>query len=488
MTYTSIFDGANIITKKELCELLDLDTSRPGLSFSSSEIEQAYRKKALLVHPDKQHNKPEPMPVEACNVLMNDIRLARDYLLSGQDNIPGKAFLAKTTNSNEKNEWIDAVIRLLGVVRSSASTISTVVPWASRLSHNFLLVVLLSTFSENQLNFRYVNLFSKELELLRPYLKNIEGRLLTEFLLSLKNAVDSADEAALPKALNKLKELLPKEITQDKKFDEMLVAMQETVKELKKLLQKDFIGHLKHIMYFWPNFIATVPTWRHIVGVFFVSLLFTAISLPKYANALKTITEVIWKHKGGVGLALSALPMLVLGVALLPLNLVIQSGMQLTLIALRALYQVFANLIEICFALSQMYRSFFDSNKSFAVGAFTFMESFFNLTIRLALNVVIDTLNAAIFILSNQNALASLKHALNHGLDSMMAALRPQVKMASQNAQKESEKPSVQGKDKAQVPTGDQKSALKWGIFADKTDAFSTKLPVKDNRVVRFAI
>ena len=90
--YSSIFDGPTVITRKDLCELLNLDTSRVGLRFSSAEIKKAYHKRALRFHPDAQTRFHPSIPAEICNILMNDIVLAKDYMLNGEDNIPGKAF------------------------------------------------------------------------------------------------------------------------------------------------------------------------------------------------------------------------------------------------------------------------------------------------------------------------------------------------------------------------------------------------------------
>ena len=164
--YTSVFDGPTLITKKDLCDILNLDTSRPGLKFSQSEIQKAYKRRAVRFHPDKQLSQNPPIPTQICNILMNDIVLARDYMLRGEDNIPGKTFVENSKKSFSANpsDWVDTVINVLNGIQAGTSAVSSTVPWLSRLSNNFLMILLLSTFSDGQLNFRYINIFSKELE------------------------------------------------------------------------------------------------------------------------------------------------------------------------------------------------------------------------------------------------------------------------------------------------------------------------------------
>lgn len=425
--YTSIFDGPTIITQKDLCELLNLDISRPGLKFSAIEIQKSYRMRALRFHPDTQKNKNPPIPAHVCNVLMNDIALARDYMLKGEDNIPGKAFLenSKKSFSMESNGWADALISVLNGIQSSTSTISSVIPWMGRFSNNFFIILLLSTFSNNQLNFRYINVFSKELDAIRPYLKGIDGTSLARFLFQLKETLNAAEQMDIAAIITQLKEHLPEHLTTNKKFDDLLVAIQHTGKKLKEMLTDDFIDHLQHVVQFWPNFIVTVPSWGHIVGVYFISLLFTASSLPKYFSATKTVTEIIWEQKGVIGLILSTLPMLIFTVALLPLNIAIQLGIQFAWIALGAFLQILGNSIQLSYSVINIVRSLFSNDTSFSQSAFILFESLLNLTIRLAFNIVIEILDEMIFILTNQSMLSSFQNIFNNWLDSIINSLRP---------------------------------------------------------------
>lgn len=344
-------------------------------------------------------------------------------------------------------------------IQSGASAISSTIPWISRFSNNFFIILLLSTFSNNQLNFRYVNVFSKELDAIRPYLKDIDGTSLANFLLQLKDALKSNEQVDLVTILKQLKGNLPENLTANKKFDDLLAAIQGANTELKEMLTNDFIGHLQHIVQFWPNFIATVPSWRHIVGVYFISLLFTASSLSKYFSATKTVTEVIWEQKGAIGLTLSSLPILILTAALFPLNIAIQLGIQFAWIALRASFQILVNSIQLLYSAINIVRSLFSKDISLSQSAFTLFESTLNLTIRLAFNIAIEILDEMIFILTSQSMLSSFQSTFNNWLDSIINNLRPK---------KIAEGPLtliIASQDKIREPLGHEKPSQIFGFF-----------------------
>ncbi len=424
--YSSIFDGPTVITRKDLCELLNLDTSRVGLRFSSAEIKKAYHKRALRFHPDAQTRFHPSIPAEICNILMNDIVLAKDYMLNGEDNIPGKAFFENSqTFVVDTGNWVDTVISILDGIKAGTSATSYVVPWLSRFSNNFLMTLLLSTYSNGQLNFRFINTFSAQLEAMRPYVQDIDGSALAEFLRQIKDTLQTTEQLDAEAFVSRLKEILPQSLTENEKLDDLIAAIQGTGKELKELLTDDFIDHLQHIVHFWPNFVATVPSWKHITGVYFISLLFTATSLPKFFSATKTIMEVIWEQKGAVAMTLSALPLILTTALLLPLNVVIQLGIQFTWIALKVSLQLLFNGFKLLYSAVNTVRSLFDEDISFAQQAFTLLESTINLTIRLSFNLVIEILDEMIFILSNHSILSSIQNGFNNLLDSMLNSLRP---------------------------------------------------------------
>ena len=203
----------------------------------------------------------------------------------------------------------------------------------------------------------------------------------------------STDEVDIADVIRGLKEHLPESLTKNKKFEDLLVAIQNVNKKLKKMLTNDFIDHLKHIVQFWPNLIARIPSWRHIFSVYFISLLFTSSSLPKYFNATKIITEVIWEQQSTAGLVLSALPLLILTPVLLPLNISIQLGVQFAWIALRASYQILMNSIQLLSAVINIIRSLFNQDNSLSQSVFTLFESTLNLTVRLTVNIAIEILD-----------------------------------------------------------------------------------------------
>ncbi len=427
IAYSSIFDGPTVITQKDLCELLNLNTSRVGLRFSPAEIKKAYHKRAQRFHPDAQTHFHPPIPAEICNILMNDIVRAKDYMLKGEDNIIGKAlFKNSQTFVVNTGNWVDTVISILDGIKAGTSTTSYVVPLLSRLRNNFLMTLFLSTYSSNgQLIFRYINTFSAQLDTIRPYLLDIDGSSLAEFLRQIKEVLKATDQFGAESIVAKLKEILPKSLAENEKVDDLIAAIQRTGSEIKELLTDDFVDHLQDIVHFWPNFIATVPSWTHITGVYFISLLFTATSLPKFFSATKTITEVIWQQKGAVAMTLSALPLILTTALLLPLNVAIQLGIQFTWIALKASLQLLFNAFKLLYSAVNKVRSLFDEDISFAQQAFTLFESTINLTIRLSFNLVIEILDEMIFILSNHSVLSSLQNSFNNLLDSMLNNLRP---------------------------------------------------------------
>jgi hypothetical protein len=445
--YTSIFSGSSVITRRELCEILNLDISRPGLKFTDAEIHKAFRIRSLRFHPDKQSANDQAIPEETCNVLMNDISIARDYLLAGKDYVPGVAlgndhlrvgsiysWLSSVQPSDIDNwansvkefatsNWVDSVIGMLDGLKTGSFVISSTVPWMSFFSNTYLMMLLMSTFLDEQLNFRVINLLAKPLATIQPYLQDLDGHTLIDFLRTLKEYTAEA-EAFDEEKFNVLKAILPTSISDHPQFDDLFPALLETKEELAKLLDDNFIIDLQHILQFWPHFIANVPSWKHIIGVYFTSLLLTANSLPKSINALKVITEVIWEHKGGLALALTALPLFLLTAVVLPASIIVQLSKQLAWVAMRASLQLLINGFSLLFSASNLIHSLFpDSGKSISEEAFYLFESGFNLSVRLSINVILETLNGVIFVISSQSPLSSLLETINAAFDSMLGRL-----------------------------------------------------------------
>lgn len=436
-TYNSIFDGPNIITKKDLCAILNLDLTRPNLSFSAAEINKAYKARALRFHPDGQSRYEQPIPEQTCNILMNDLALARKYMLDGEDNIPGKAFKDNFTYI-APTDWADIFISMFKATKDGSSTMYQAIDWMHFFSSSLLVLIPLSTYSDGQLNFRYINTFSDELAAIRPYIKDIDGSAVAVFFIILRDYINSAEEINTDQLIAQIKEISPKlldSLIEDKKLDDLLKAISEAGQELKNTLTDEFINKAQYVTGFWPQLIANMPTWNNIMNVYFISTVFTATSLPKFFNALKVISEVIIKQKGILSFLLASIPLLLLSAVMLPVNLAVQLAIPLTWMALKTAYQVTTNGFLVLFsAINLLIALIPNSNKSIKHEAFSLFEGSFNLGFRLTLNVAIELLDSIIFILSNKSLFSSLQEDMNEFFDAMLDSLRPESLPAEQFA------------------------------------------------------
>ena len=463
--YISIFDGPTIITRKDLCELLNLDTSRKDLKFSDAEIRKAYKARALRFHPDKQKESGSPIPVDTCQILINDIVQVRDYLLNGTDNILGKAYLEKA-RTFKPEDWVATVIGTLRAIKEGTSSLSFGVTWLSRLSSNFLMVSLMSTFWDGQLNFRLVNLLSVQLAYVRPYLKDIDGSTIANFLRQMKESLKATDTFDADGLFKLLKDVLPESMTKHPQFDTLLTEIKATGIELKSMLTDDFIDQLQHIIHFWPNFVATVPAWKHIMGVYFISLIVSSSNLPLFFNALKVITEVILEQKGGVVLGLTALPLLLLSALVLPVNIIVQLAKQLAWIGVKESYKVVSNGLALIGSLFNLLSLLLpNSNQSFAQVAFSLFESAFNLSVRLSINLLVGVLDVVIYILSGKSPLSPVQDSINTALDTFFDGLRPEVAVSQE--QQTDEGALVRVEDGQQPSVENQQPAQPLGFFAN---------------------
>ncbi len=431
-TYTSMFDAPSIITKKEMCALLNLDATRPGLTFSATEIKKAYYKRSLRFHPDKQSSYPHPIPEEICNVLMNDIALARDYLSNGEDNIPGKAFLSRAQQSftSETTDWLEFAIITLKAIETGSSNLSRVVPWISFLSRSYFITIALSTFSDGQLNFRYVNILADQLNSLKPIMSHIDGSSVVRILRSIKEGLQLTEQEEFADFLQTLKPQLAQYIGDEERFEALISAIKDAREELSIMLTDNFINHIQRIITFLPNFIATVPSWKHILQVYFTSLIITSNSLPKFFNALTVIADVILKQKGALALALAALPLTVLTAMLLPINIAVQLSTQMGWIALKAIVNIVTNAIRLMSSTAALlYAGDFSYKNIFSI-----IEATFNLVIRTAITSTLEALNSAIFILTNQNLISPVLSQIDRFLDSVIHYLRPKTNVHTNDA------------------------------------------------------
>jgi hypothetical protein len=427
--YDSIFDGASIITKKDLCALLNLDLERANLHFTTAEINLAYRKRALRFHPDRQKNYDQPIPVDICNKLMSDISTAKDHLLAGEDNIQGKAF--KNNFSFESTQFVDTLIHGLKTFKETKASIESLVSWFSWFSTSFVALLPLSTYSDGQLNLRYINILAKELAEIRPFIKNIDGSTAAQFLYFLREQLLKVEDINPEEFTYYLKAVSPElieSILKEKKLDELLLAVKESRDELKKLLTDEFIIKTQHIISFWPQFLSTLPTWRHLGTVFFITMLFTATSMPKFLNAFKVFCETIIEHKGMGVFALSLLPLIALSLLSLPLNIIIHLSRALAWLSLKAAGSLIFNGVIIALSAAKLLVIFSaeKSNYSLEQEGFLLLEACFNLFIRLPINTTLDFANTVLFILFNQNMLSYLNECLNSFFDDILNAFRPE--------------------------------------------------------------
>lgn len=428
--YNSIFDGSNIVTKTDMCTILNLDPTRPGLSFNAAEINKAYKLRALRLHPDSQNRHGDKaLPKEVCEAAFNDIVLAKQYLLDGEDNIPGKAF-KDAVNAYGSEDFIDLIIETLNEIKAGSQSIAETVSWGYWLSSGLLVTALLSTYSDSQLNFRYVNEFTEQLTAIRPYLENIDGTTVASFLKLIRDSIDTAEALDSEELIAQIKlispDLLDSLITAQK-LDALILAIKESGKELKNTLTDDFIDQVQYLVSFWPQLLANVPTWKQIIGVYFVSLLFTATSLPKFFNALKVISETIIQQKGITPFLLAALPMYLVSALLLPVNIALQLAISFAWIALKSAFQLVTNGFLVVFATINLFTSLLpSSNNSFKTAALDLFEGVFNLTIRLPLNVGIELLDSVLFILCNKNPLSPVQEWVNELFDSVFGIEHPE--------------------------------------------------------------
>ena len=408
MPYISCFKSSTVVNKKILCEILNLNTSRPGLEFSAAEIQKAYKKRALRFHPDKQYGESQPIPIEICNELMNDIQRARDDMLSGKGNGSTKA--SGPTFKDWEDMLMDYILRDMKGLRRDIKIIKY-------FCNDISIIMLFSKFSDNQLNIRLINFSSDEIKYLQNFLQKIDGNFWLSFIIKLQQALNQ--EGDIRTSIMELKHSLP-EPFQNKKIDALFDAIYDANQELKKILTHDLIVDIEHIINFLTNLIENIPSWKHILGIYFVSLLYTSSSLPNYFNATKMINEVIWKQKGATSFVLSALPLLMLHSILLPLKISILLGISLTKIALEAFSHLLANIILFLRALIIALGSLFSKETSFFWSVLNLFKTIFASNIRLAVNISIKLLDELIFIVSHQNIFHSFLNTFNDWIASQL--------------------------------------------------------------------
>ena len=426
MPYKSIFETKTIITKADLCEILNLDSNRDNLNFSASEIKKAYRKRTLRIHPDKQAIYDKPIPAEDCTTLMSDAELARDYLLNNEDNIPGRAF-KENLRTNTLDDWFDICINTIKNIKSATTSSISGLNYLSYLSNNFLVLFTLATYSDNKLNFRYINEYTDILDTIRPYIENINGTAISEALKQIQITLTSVDDNELTLALDKLDATLPENITNNKKYNELKDAIKDARKDISEVLTANVIANIKHFFDFWPNLIATMPSWRHIIGVYLHTMLFTAITFPKHINAVSEILKVILKQKGKLAFSLVVIPFLLLNIAILPLKLLSQISLQALPISAKVLYRLISNGLQLIKSAIHLIKMIFSTTDyALNIELFKLSESIINLSLRFIITLSLEITDALIYVVSSYSPLAEFINYFNKIIDDLIAKLKPE--------------------------------------------------------------
>lgn len=322
--YKRIFDTDGFVTEAQMRQLLDLPADL-SVKLTELDINRAYRAKVLKVHPDKQDRQPSPLSAEDSNALFDDVKLAREHLLKGDTSVPGRAFAQRFTQPEEQ-DWLQFIIEILADLTDYTQTIDEYAYWGSWLSADYTFIWVLALPVEGELLFSLLHEMKPFLDMIRPYLEQLDGIDVKQWLLSLKELV--ANEA-LEENLEALKALLPQQLLEDPKLDDLMSQILTSREALVGLLNDNFIKNLTHIANYWPNLVRNIPTWRQLCAAYLLSLTCTATNLPRYIKSHIEILALIESFKGNTARLVVFLPMLVSSVLLLPLNFMIQMSWQM---------------------------------------------------------------------------------------------------------------------------------------------------------------
>ena len=413
--YTSLFDKSGFITKKEMCALLNLDLKRTNLTFTPQEINKAYRLRALRFYPDKQIVATQPIPENVCNILMSDITRAKEHMLKGEDNIPGKILENSAFVTNK--DFGRTLINILKNIKSGAKTVPEMTSWLYLFSSKALFAGLLSTYSNDQLNFRFINQMHDDLKASRPYLQDVDGSTVLALLKELKNVLDQDDNSdAIHNIVKQLREALP-ELISEERVDELTQEIDSTKNELKKMFTENFMTQLEYILKFWPELLRTVPSWKHIVDVYFFSLFITATSLPKLFNSLKVLTEAVILDKGWLIFALISMPSLLVSAIMLPVNAAVHLSAMFAWIGLKTALLMIKNAVSLLATTINIIAYSLTSRDKLSGELFTLLTYVFDLSVRFVLNLAMDVLDSVFFYATNHYLFSDIQIKMNDLFD-----------------------------------------------------------------------
>lgn len=314
--YKSLFSKAGIISKLELCEMLGLNTSRTPLDFTASEINKAFKKRALRIHPDKQASQQIKIPAELCNTLMLDITRARDHLLKGEENIPGSGIGESITSPVLRT----AVHKMSQSNPKALANYIKLVAWFAKFPISTIpLSILFSQFTtDHQLYIRYVNLLPKD----RSLLKLFDPKFVTSFLQAVKHICEAIESPDTQELMNRIQEMA---VTQPF-LNELLGALNDpalhaVLQHYKPLLEDDVIEAMQSIAASIYQFCMDIPTYSHIIGTYLSSMIFTTDRLIKIIAVYRDLAYVVREQKNTFDALSIYASILVLSLVMLPLNI-----------------------------------------------------------------------------------------------------------------------------------------------------------------------
>lgn len=326
MPYASLFSRKAFITKKDLCEVLNLNLTRPNLAFTEEEINKAYRKRMLDIHPDRQHRKPveKQLPGTLFTLLAEETKTAKQHLLANQFPIPSTAF--NQASSFETIKTLSLLTNLIEIVLNDYNTLAATLPYARYFSKDLYVALFLANYYENHLSINFLNTLIPVLEPLRPSLEKTDEKQLSMLLIQIREALNEASEQETITTLKKIFPLLQlNEDASTKEFKQFSKAIINGKEPLKKLLSKDLIDNIAKPLHYWRHFILHTPTWPLILCTHFLLTACFSKSIPKFLIAFKELMSLILTHKGMFSFTLSLLPMLILTAIYLPVNIMVQT-------------------------------------------------------------------------------------------------------------------------------------------------------------------
>lgn len=408
MSYHSIFTSDKLITKKDLCEMLNLNLARSELKFTKKEIMTAYKARALRVHPDRQYHYTPQIPSDIANQLTKDMLRAKDYMLENSDNIPGSAY--------HDTDWIT---KIFSAMKANPSQLKEQLGSFTLLSNDFFITLYLAWHTDGKLNLSLLNDYAKELSVLRLALPtNSDYKMIGDVLHLLRDMVNGTGEINIDVLITKAQESLPAFQMNEAERAVLLAAIKDSRKELTELLNDETIDNLQRLIQFWGNFIVDAPRWRHIIGVYFVSLFFTASTVPQFYNALRLIQDLMKEHKQKSDFSLPVISLTLLSCLILPVNIALNAAGSLTSIALTASLQAVLQSIILAFSTLNILIALLPwTETTLSHAILDFAENAFELLIRITSNTLLEVMNSMLFIVTNTNHIAPYKEKMNAMFD-----------------------------------------------------------------------